>query len=64
MEELTQEQIEQAIQIINEHPDRIGVNLLKRYMSHVGIITANRLLEELENQGIISKWDNGRKLLV
>lgn len=64
MEELTQDQINQAIQLVKEHPDRIGVNLFKRYMNHVGIITANRLLEELENRGIISKWNNGRTLLV
>jgi biotin synthase-like enzyme len=64
MGELTQEQINQAIQLVKEHPDRIGVNLFKRYMNHVGIITANKLLEELENRRIISKWNNVRTLLV
>lgn len=63
MEELTQEQIEQSIELVKKYPEKIGVNLLKRYMI-VGTITANRLLEELENRKIISKWNNGRKLLV
>jgi ribosomal protein S25 len=63
MDELKQEQIEQAIKLVHEYPDSIGVNLLKRHMNHVGLITANRLLEELENRNIISKWNDGRKLL-
>jgi len=62
MEELTQKQIEQAIELVKKYPENIGVNLLKLYMI-VGTITANRLLEELENRNIISKWDNGRNLL-
>lgn len=63
MEELSQKQIEQAIELVRKHPKNIGVNLLKLYMI-VGTITANRLLEELENRKIISKCDKGRKLLV
>lgn len=65
MEELKQEQIEQAIEIIKEHRgENICVDLLKRYMNHPSTITANRLLEALENAEIISESNNGKRNLL
>jgi len=64
MEELTQSQIKQAISLVKKYPENIGINILKIHMS-IGMITANKLLEELENRKIISsKSENGRKLLI
>ncbi len=63
MKKLNHEKIETAIEIIKKNPENIGVSLLKRHLS-VGVIEANRILEALEDYGVISKYDDGKRRLL
>lgn len=60
---LKHDQIDKAIKIVKQHPDNIGVSLLQRYL-RVGVIAANKILEALENAGIISESVNGKRELL
>jgi DNA segregation ATPase FtsK/SpoIIIE and related proteins len=59
-----EEQIQKAKEIVKQYPNNIGVSLLQRYL-RVGVIRSNKILEALENNGVISKSNDGkRKLLI
>lgn len=56
MEELKK----QAINLFRNNPDNISLSLLQRKLQ-IGVIKANKLLEALENDGVISAFDKNRK---
>jgi DNA segregation ATPase FtsK/SpoIIIE-like protein len=60
MEELKK----QAIKLFKQYPNDITVGLLRRKL-RIGLITANKLIKSLENDGVISKYNeySKRKLL-
>lgn len=49
--------IERAIEIAKENKSNFGFALLKRKM-HIGLVTCNLLLDELESEGIIKIANN------
>lgn len=56
--------VKQAIELFKKYPNEIGTNLLQRKLK-IGFINADKILEELENKNIITKYDKnvGRKLI-
>ncbi|KIN81895.1 DNA translocase FtsK [Clostridium botulinum] len=64
--ELAMEELKvQAIDIFKKYPKNINADLLRRYLK-IGLIKANKLIESLEKDGLISGHNkNGkRKLLI
>jgi DNA segregation ATPase FtsK/SpoIIIE-like protein len=61
MEELKK----QAIKLFKQYPNDINTSLIQRKL-RIGIIKTNKLLEALENDGVISMIDKDlkRKLLI
>jgi len=54
----------QAINIFKKYPENINIDLLRRYLK-IGKIKANKLMELLENDGLVSKRDkNGKRELI
>ncbi|KGO12245.1 hypothetical protein NZ45_18835 [Clostridium botulinum] len=55
----------QAIDIFKKYPGNINADLLRRYLK-IGLIKANKLIESLENDGLISECNKSgkRKLLI
>lgn len=54
----------QAINIFKKYPENINIDLLRRYLK-IGLIKANKLMELLENDGLVSKRDkNGKRELI
>lgn len=52
---------QQAIILFKEYPESISVSLLQRHL-RIGVIKANKIIESLENDNIISKRDkNGKR---
>ena len=60
---LKPDQLDKALEIVKQHPDNISVSLLQRYL-RVGVISANKILEALENAGIIDSPINGKRELL
>lgn len=55
---------EQVLELFRKYPDNISFSLLKRHI-RIGTPTANRIIEQLENEGIISKRDkDGKRFLL
>lgn len=48
MDKLKPEQVQKARELVKENPNDINVDMLKLNM-HIGTVTANRILEALEN---------------
>lgn len=63
-EEYIQEIKLKAIELFKKNPENIGVPILQRNL-HIGVIKSNKILEALEEEGIVSISKEGkRKLLV
>jgi hypothetical protein len=52
--------IEEAIKVARENKETFGFTLLKRKL-HIGLVTCNMILNEMEKLGTIERTDNPKK---
>lgn len=53
-----------AIDLFKNNPDKVEIQLLQRKLD-IGVIKANKILYDLEDEGVISEYKDGcRKLLI